>query len=118
MESWVRDVGTGETRSVFGEGMYAFPVDWSPDGTKLLAVDVPQQQRHLDPPRRPRDGRGTRELTPHDDDGVYVPGPWAADGSGFYLLTDEGSEFRGLAFYDLRRPLRVGRGADVRTSKT
>ena len=41
------------------------------------------------------------EVTPHDEDGLYIPGPWASDGSGFYLLTDEGREFRGLAFYDL-----------------
>ncbi len=32
---------------------------------------------------------------------IYAPGPWVADGSGFYLLTDEGRSFRGLAFYDL-----------------
>src|SRR5919198_1545856 len=53
METWIRDAATGETRPVFGEGMFSFP------------------------------------------------GPWSADGSGFYLATDEGSEFRGLAFYDL-----------------
>ena len=28
-------------------------------------------------------------------------GPWAADGSGFYFLSDDGREFRGLAFYDV-----------------
>src|SRR5439155_1271676 len=31
----------------------------------------------------------------------YLPGAWAADGSGFHLVTDAGSEFRGLAFYEL-----------------
>ena len=30
----------------------------------------------------------TRELTPHEDEGIFVPGPWAPDGSGFYLITD------------------------------
>src|SRR5207245_8577750 len=34
-------------------------------------------------------------------DALYLPGAWAADGSGFCLGTDEGSEFRGLALYDL-----------------
>src|SRR6266540_2650262 len=42
-----------------------------------------------------------RELTPHEDDALFFPGPWAADGSGFHLVTDAGSEFRGLAYYDL-----------------
>src|SRR5438132_663422 len=41
------------------------------------------------------------EVPPHEEDGMYLPGPWAADGSGFYLLSDEGREFRGLAFYDV-----------------
>ena len=35
---------------------------------------LPQQQRHLDTPRRPRDGRASRELTPHDDEAVYCRG--------------------------------------------
>ena len=43
----------------------------------------------------------TTEVTPHDEEGIYAPGPWKADGSGFYLLSDEGREFRGLAFYDI-----------------
>jgi dipeptidyl aminopeptidase/acylaminoacyl peptidase len=47
------------------------------------------------------DSGETRELTPHEDDAKFVPGPWAADGSGFYLLTDEGRDFSGLAFYRL-----------------
>src|SRR5207302_1908524 len=42
-----------------------------------------------------------RNLTPHEGDVLYAAGPWAADGTGFYLLTNEGSEFTGLAFYDL-----------------
>ncbi len=100
METWVRDVETGESRPVFGEGMFSFPGPWSPDGTKLLAIEF----------RNNSDGSmhlvdveaGTsRELTPHEDDAVYFPGAWSADGSGFYFVTDEGSEFHGLAYYDL-----------------
>src|SRR5687768_2388432 len=40
MEVWIRDLETGETRNVFGEGMYSVAADWSPDGTKLLALDL------------------------------------------------------------------------------
>ncbi len=100
MEVWIRDLDSGETRSVFGEGMYAFPGPWSPDGTKLLALDFRHNSDtslHL----VDVESGDTRELTPHDDDALFFPGPWAGDGSGFYLVTDEGSEFRGLAFYDL-----------------
>ena len=100
VEVWIRDLATGETQSVFGEGKYAITADWSPDGTKVLAIDVRNNSDSsihlidLETGEAP-------EVTPHDEDGLYIPGPWAADGSGFYLLSDEGREFRGLAFYDL-----------------
>jgi dipeptidyl aminopeptidase/acylaminoacyl peptidase len=100
METWVRDVETGESRVVFGEGMFSFPGSWSPDGSKLLTLDFRNNSDtsiHL----VDLDAGRSRELTPHDDDAVFFPGPWAPDGSGFYLATDADSEFRGLAFYDL-----------------
>ena len=116
MEVWIRDLETGETRNVFGEGMYALTGDWSPDGTKLLAVDFRNNSDSsihlidLETGEAP-------EVTPHDEDGVYAPGPWAADGSGFYLITDEGREFRGARVLRPRSgPLRVGGGSRRRTS--
>ncbi len=100
LEVWVRDVGIGETRAVFGEGMFSFPGRFSPDGSKLLTLDFRNNSDasiHL----VDLETAETRELTPHDDDAIFFSGPWAPDGSGFYMLTDAGSEFRGLAFYDL-----------------
>jgi dipeptidyl aminopeptidase/acylaminoacyl peptidase len=100
VEVWVRDLSTNETRSVFGEGMYALPGGWSPDGSKLLATDLrhnSDESIHL----IDLESGDAPEITPHGEDGLYLPGPWAKDGSGFYLLTDEGREFRGLAFYDV-----------------
>jgi dipeptidyl aminopeptidase/acylaminoacyl peptidase len=100
LEVWVRDVASGETRPVFGEGMFSFPGGFSPDGSKLLTLDFRNNSDasiHL----VDLETGETRELTPHDEDAMFVPGPWAADGSGFYMLTDAGSEFRGLAFYDI-----------------
>ncbi len=100
MELWVRDAETGETRPVFGEGKFSFPGRFSPDGSKLLAIDF-RNNSDLSIYLVELDSGEARELTPHDDDAIFFPGPWASDGSGFYLVTDEGSEFRGLAFYDL-----------------
>jgi dipeptidyl aminopeptidase/acylaminoacyl peptidase len=100
MEVWVRDVASGEARAVFGEGMFSFPGRFSPDGSKLLTLDFRNNSDasiHL----VDLETGETRELTPHDDDAIFFSGPWAPDGSGFYMLTDAGSEFRGLAFYDL-----------------
>jgi dipeptidyl aminopeptidase/acylaminoacyl peptidase len=100
MEVWVRDWATGETRPVFGEGRYALAASWSPDGTRLLAADVRWNTDTslflVDPETGSAD-----ELTPHDEETRFLPGPWARDGSGFYLLTDEGREHLGLAFFRL-----------------
>jgi dipeptidyl aminopeptidase/acylaminoacyl peptidase len=100
LECWIRDAESGEMRAVFGAGMFSFPHAWSPDGTKLLAID---SRNNSDSSIHLIDVESgeARELTPHDDDALFVPGSWAADGSGFYLSTDAGSEFGGLAFYDL-----------------
>lgn len=100
MEIWIRDIESGESRPLFGEGCFMTAGAWSPDGTQLLAVDFRHNSDttiHL----LDVESGEARELTPHEGDAVFVPGPWAADGSGFYLTTDAGSEFHGLAFYDL-----------------
>jgi dipeptidyl aminopeptidase/acylaminoacyl peptidase len=100
MECWIRDAESGETRAVFGQDMFSFPFAWSPDGTKLLAIDFRNNSDTSIHLIEVETGQA-RELTPHDDDALFAPGSWAADGSGFYLLTDADSEFRGLAYYDL-----------------
>lgn len=100
MECWIREIESAEARPVFGAGMFSFPGPWSPDGTKLLAIDFRNNSDtsiHL----IDLEEGSSRELTPHDDEGLYFPAAWAPDGTGFYLVTDEGSEFRGIAFYDL-----------------
>jgi acetyl esterase/lipase len=100
MECWIREIEGGEALPVFGAGMFSFPGPWSPDGTKLLAIDFRNNSDTSIHLIDLEDG-GSRELTPHDDEGLYYPAAWVPDGSGFYLVTDEGSEFRGVAFYDL-----------------
>jgi dipeptidyl aminopeptidase/acylaminoacyl peptidase len=99
-EVWVRDVASGETRKAFGGNVFAGPAGWSPDGGKLLVVDF---RSNSDTALHLVEDGGTRELLPHEDEIKYLPGPWAPDGSGFWLVTDEGREFQGLAFFDLGR---------------
>jgi dipeptidyl aminopeptidase/acylaminoacyl peptidase len=89
--------GDDAPRYLFGENMYSFPAGFSPDGSKLIALEVrsnSDSSLHLIDVAT---GDAT-EITPHETDAKFVPGPWAADGSGFYVLTDEGREFVGLAF--------------------
>ena len=100
MEVWVRDLDSGDVRPVFGDGKYTFPGAWSPDGTKLIGLDLRNNSDssiHL----IDLETGESPEVTPHGEDGLYIPGPWKPDGSGFYFLSDEGREFRGLAFYDI-----------------
>lgn len=93
-EVWIRDVAMGDVRKVLGGDRFALAAAWSPDGSRLLCEDA----RSNTDTSVFLDGR---ELTPHEGEVRFHPGPWAADGSGFYLLTDEGREFVGLAFYRL-----------------
>ena len=99
-EVFIRREGETESRYVFGEGMYSFPGTFSPDGSKLTTLEFRSNSDvslHL---VDVESGAAT-ELTPHDGEIKFLPGPWAADGSGFYLLSDEGREFMGLAFQRL-----------------
>ena len=89
--------GDDEPRYLFGEGMYAFPGAFSPDGSTLIGLEMrsnSDMSLHL---IDVESGEAV-ELTPHEDEVKFLPGPWAADGSGFYVLTDEGREYVGLAF--------------------
>ena len=98
----IRDVATGETRRLLAGDATFFAVSWSPDGEWLTAVKF-NSNTDTDVYLLSRDGETKRALTPHEGQVLSLPGPWKADGSGFYLLTDEGREFTGLAFFDLAR---------------
>lgn len=100
LDVWVRELATGEVRKVFGEDKFAVPASWSPDGKQLLVADYrlnTDTSLYLVDP----DSGEARELTPHEEEVRFEPGPWAADGSGFYLRTDEERDLVGLAFYRL-----------------
>ena len=97
MDIWLRDAD-GNVSNLFGEGMYAFlEASWSPDGAKAARRSTSQQYRHDAPPDRRRLG-DSRELTPHEGEVKYIPGPGRRTAPGFYLLVEEGREYSGLAF--------------------
>ncbi|HVS85149.1 MAG TPA: S9 family peptidase [Gaiellaceae bacterium] len=89
--------GAGEPRVLFGEGRYAFGGGFSPDDRRLVAVDFRSNTNQSIYVLDAESGDAT-ELTPHEEDTKFVPLAWTADGSGVYLLSDEGREFTGLAF--------------------
>ncbi len=96
----VRDLDLPEPSRPLSGGGYYFADAWSPDGTHLTATDVTSTTNtevHL----IDLASGETRHLTPHEGEVMYLPGTWTTDGSGFYLLTDEGREFIGLAFFSI-----------------
>jgi dipeptidyl aminopeptidase/acylaminoacyl peptidase len=95
----IRDMATGEERRVvIGEATY-FAAGWSPDGTKLLAIEM-LSNTNLNILLVDVDEGSSRVVTEHEGEAKFIPVGWAADGSGFYLITNEGREFDGLAFQD------------------
>jgi len=99
-EVFVWREGDPEPRYLFGEGRYTFAVSFSPDGARLLAVEFRSNSDTSVWVIDVESGDAT-EATQHDVEAKYFPGPWKRDGSGFYVVTDEGREFAGLAFQSL-----------------
>jgi dipeptidyl aminopeptidase/acylaminoacyl peptidase len=92
--------GDDEPRYLWGEGRYAFPAGFSPDGTKLIGLEF-RSNSDMSLFLIDIESGDATEVTPHEGEVKFLPGPWVADGSGFYVLTDEGREFMGLAFQPL-----------------
>jgi dipeptidyl aminopeptidase/acylaminoacyl peptidase len=90
----------GPLRVVLREEGAWSPVDWSPDDRRLLA----RRYISVNESRYAIVDLETGEWTPvHPTDGPigYGAAAWSRDGKGIYLVSDEGSEFRRLRYYDL-----------------
>jgi dipeptidyl aminopeptidase/acylaminoacyl peptidase len=97
----VHDLVTSEIRTLLAGDATYFPAAWSPDGFCLLALEIhsnTDQDIYLCSIRTGEH----RHLSPHEDEVKFLPGPWKPDGRGFYLLSDQGREFVGLAFFDVK----------------
>ncbi len=104
MDALWRDLATGEVRALMAGDGNSFPVGFSPDGRYVMIVEV---RANTDTDLWLYDLKAQRgeKLTPHpeDEEIVFWPGPWRPDARAFYVLTDKGREFKGLALYDLER---------------
>lgn len=96
----LRDETTGEDKRIVDYGGLYSPAHWSPDSTRFLALDV-KSNTNMDIYVVDVASEEAVLVTPHEGEVFMIPAGWAADGSGFYLLTDEGREFTGLAFHRL-----------------
>ncbi len=89
-----------ERRAIDVQGLWA-PLDWAPDDSRLVLIEyisVNESYLHL------FDLRSGREelLTPKGPEKVfYGAAVWSKDGKGLYLISDRGSEFKRIFYYDL-----------------
>jgi dipeptidyl aminopeptidase/acylaminoacyl peptidase len=97
----IRDLATGEVRRIYSGGGRIYAGHWSPDGTRLTAVNwrgaVTDQVMYV---LSINDGRVT-QLTPDDESATYIPGPWLPDGSGVLVMSDHGRDVAGLGVLDV-----------------
>ncbi|MEP7293021.1 MAG: hypothetical protein ABI835_14660, partial [Chloroflexota bacterium] len=101
MEIILRDLETGElTRPFPSDEISAYPAGWSQDGRYATGVKVVSNTKQDILLYDTQTGEAVN-LTDQGQEVNYNPGPWAKDGSGFYITTNEGREFTGLGFYQL-----------------
>ena len=104
METVIRDLETGAKTYPFvmspGGEYGIYPVGWSPDGRYLLAgKGFSNTNQHV----VLYDLTTGEEIaaTEHEGEEIFAPAAWAPDSRGFYMVTNKGREFTGLAFYAL-----------------
>jgi dipeptidyl aminopeptidase/acylaminoacyl peptidase len=94
------DVESRRDRRIFEGRMGLYAVSFSPDGRSVLLSEARGEDANdlflLDV----ASGRLDTLFAPVDR-ASHRSFAWTPDGSGFYLATDEGRDYAGLAFYDL-----------------
>ena len=101
----IRDVAGAEVGRPLANGGLNFPVSWSPDGM-WLSIAESRSNTDVDIGVLSVTTGEYRVLTAHEGEVINVPAAWAHDGSGLWVVSDEGREFSGLGFLPLDGPMR------------
>ncbi len=96
MDVLITDLSDGKSRPIVSGGGFFLMGCWSPDGNWVTAVEVLSTDDYNIILVNVKTGE-RKNLTPHSEKAVYIPGPWTRDSSGFYMLTNQDSEFVGVA---------------------
>ena len=100
MDVIIRKLETNEVKRLLSGTEYFEFANWSPDSGRLLAIEF-RTLTDFDLNLVDISTGESRLLTKHEGEAKFLAGPWKPDGSGFYMLTDYGREYTGLAYYDL-----------------
>lgn len=101
-DGYVFDLDTMAQRRLFeGTGLYSIE-NWSPDG-RFLLVRLALASSRIELYLVAAEGGPLQRLTAANSANRYHNMRWKKDASGFYLCSDEGREFSGIGFYDLKQ---------------
>ncbi|MGK9170500.1 S9 family peptidase [Inquilinus limosus] len=97
----VMEVATRRATCVYQGELYREVMAFFPDGRALLVRDCTRAMTDQDLFRLDLDTGAYEPLLPHDGRARYAAAKFRKDGSGAYLLTDQGRDFQGVAFFSL-----------------
>ena len=97
---FVRSLDGGGEQKVLEQEGYNYVAGWMPADDQLL-VGRAQSNVNNDLWLVDIDSGDRQHLTPHEEDAFYSSPTPLPDGSGIYLLSNEGRDFKNLAYYDL-----------------
>ncbi|HUG01596.1 MAG TPA: S9 family peptidase [Longimicrobiales bacterium] len=99
-DTFLLDVASGEAREVFRGRPGLYPVSWRPDGGAALLSEARGEDANalllLD-----LETGETRTLFDTGERSSYDAFAWLPDGSAFYMVTNHGREYAGIARYDV-----------------
>ena len=98
---FVRDLSTGEERTVFAPGGMTVPTGFSPDGRWLSTARLTERPGDNDIHLIDVRSGDVVHATPHGDEALFDRPAWLPDGSAFLFATNSGRDLTGIARYEL-----------------
>src|SRR5271156_537490 len=98
---FVLDIATRTSRCVFDQGGWCDAYGFSPDGTKV-AILKRHSLLHNDLFIVELATNALELVTPHENHAAYGQPRWLPDSAGFFFINNEGREFLGVSFYDVK----------------
>jgi len=94
----VMDLESGDDRLVYEGRLGLYVAGWRPDGGALVIGETRGEDANDLHLLDLQSGELTTLFAPEDDPSSYHSVEWLPDSSGFYVISDQGRDFAGLAF--------------------